>query len=69
VIGREYAAMRSHRIERWFNSYTPWTYAAGPFLRLVCPNNFRTSSEAGVIESSGGGVAYFHLRKPVGTKT
>lgn len=64
IAVREFAALRDPRIEQWFTTHTPWTYAAGPFLRFVCPTNFETSSSPALIESAGEGVVYLELRKP-----
>lgn len=65
VVVREFATLRNRRIERWFNTYVPWTYITGPFLRFVCPSNFETSTSSNLIERAGEGVAYVHVRKPV----
>lgn len=64
VSAREYAAFANPRLERWFNAHVPWSYAVGPFLRLVCPGNIRTSTNPGVIEAAGEGVVYLRLEKP-----
>jgi SAM-dependent methyltransferase len=64
IVIREFATLRNPRIEQWFTAYSPWTYAAGPFLRFVCPSNFETSDSASLIERAGMGVVYLHVRKP-----
>ncbi len=65
VGDREYAAQRNPRIERWFYAHAPWSYAAGPFLRFVCPRNFETATTSALIERTGEGVVYLRLEKPV----
>ena len=65
VGDREYAAQRNPRIERWFYAHAPWWYAAGPFLRFVCPRNFETATTSALIERTGEGVVYLRLEKPV----
>jgi SAM-dependent methyltransferase len=64
VVVREFATARDPRIERWYTAHLPWSSLTGPFLRFVCPSNFRTSSSPELIEAAGEGVAYLHLRKP-----
>jgi SAM-dependent methyltransferase len=66
VVVREFATMRNPGIERWYTGHLPWSTLVGPFLRFVCPSNFETSTSADLIERSGEGVAYAHLRKPLG---
>lgn len=60
----EYAVQRRPGIERRFYALAPWSYPAGPFLRLVCPGNFRVSASPELIDEAGSGVAYLRLRKP-----
>jgi SAM-dependent methyltransferase len=67
LIEQEFATLRSARFERWFTTYSPWSALTGPFLRLFCPSNFETSSSPKLIETSGPGVTYLHLRKPAGS--
>jgi SAM-dependent methyltransferase len=62
----EWAAQRRPGIERWFYDRAPWSYAAGPFLRLVCPGNFVTAPTPAPIERAGAGVVYARLAKPAG---
>ncbi len=64
VLHREFAAQRKPGVERWFYSHAPWSYPAGPFLRFVCPTNFDTSSDPGLIDEAGQGVVYMQLTKP-----
>jgi SAM-dependent methyltransferase len=65
VAEREYAAFAHPGLERWFNSHTPWSYAAGPSLRLVCPRDLRTALEPALVEATGEGVVYLRLVKDV----
>ena len=60
----EYAVQRRPGVERRFYAFAPWSYAVGPFLRVVCPGNFRISASPKLIEEAGSGVAYLRLRKP-----
>lgn len=61
---REFAVQRKPGIERWFYGHTPWSYAAGPFLRFVCPGNFDVSPAPALVERAGQGVVYLELVKP-----
>ncbi|HET9438333.1 MAG TPA: hypothetical protein VFO64_09025, partial [Gaiellaceae bacterium] len=65
VAEREYAAFAHPGLERWFNNNTPWSYAAGPFLRLVCPRDLRTAPGPALVEAAGEGVVYLRLVKDV----
>jgi SAM-dependent methyltransferase len=69
VVVREFATARDPRIERWYTGHLPWSSLTGPFLRFVCPSNFRTSSSPDLVEAAGEGVAYLHLRKPLTAST
>jgi SAM-dependent methyltransferase len=64
VTHREYAVQRRPGVERWFYDHVPWSYVAGPFLRLVCPTNFDIASDPAMIELAGEGVVYLQLEKP-----
>ena len=64
VEHREYAIQKRPGIERAFYRFAPWSYVVGPFLRLVCPGNFETSSSPELIERRGPGVVYLRLTKP-----
>ena len=64
VLEFEYAAQRRPGIERWFYDRAPWSYAAGPFLRFVCPGNFVVTATPAPIERAGVGVVYAKLVKP-----
>lgn len=63
VTHREFAAQRNPRIESWFYGHAPWTYALGPLLRLVCPNNFDVSASQDVLVGQDHGVVYLVLTK------
>ena len=61
---REFAAQKNPDIERRFYARVPWSYAYGPLLRVVCANNFKTSSTPDVVSAAGSGVVYLRLVKP-----
>lgn len=63
VLELEYAAQRRPGIERWFYDRAPWSYLAGPFLRLVCPGNFVVAPNPGPIVRAGAGVVYAKLER------
>ena len=65
VEHREYAVQRRPGIERRFYRYAPWSYPVGPFLRLVCPGNVKTSASPEVLEHATSGVVYLRLRRPL----
>jgi SAM-dependent methyltransferase len=64
VEAREYGILADPRVETFFNTHVPWSYAAGPFLRFLCPRNIRTSSDPALVDTPTGGVAYLKLEKP-----
>jgi SAM-dependent methyltransferase len=63
VTHREYALQRNPRIEQWFYSRRPWSYAVGGLLRLVCPGNFDISTSPDVLAGQDHGVVYVVLTK------
>ena len=66
IVERSFTVQRKPGIERWFYAHVPWSYATGPFLRLVCPANFESSPSPELIARAGRGVVYLRLVKPVG---
>jgi SAM-dependent methyltransferase len=66
VEEREFAVQRRPGIERRFYAWAPWSYLAGPFLRLVCPGNTDVSPIDDAVRRAGRGVVYLRLRKPEG---
>jgi SAM-dependent methyltransferase len=61
---REYAVQRRPGIERWFYAHEPWSYVAGPFLRMPLRDGFLVSDDSAVIAEHGRGVVYLQLEKP-----
>jgi SAM-dependent methyltransferase len=64
VDERSFTVQKNPGIERWFYAHVPWSYAAGPFLRFVCPSNFESSDNPELIARAGRGVVYVRLVKP-----
>jgi SAM-dependent methyltransferase len=63
VLRRQYTVARNPAIEQLFYRFTPWSYAAGGLLRLVCPRNFAVSDSPDLLPADGHGVVYLVLRK------
>jgi SAM-dependent methyltransferase len=61
---REFAWQRDERWERWFSRATPWSYALGGLLRIVCANNFDVAQDIAGLGDREHAVVYLRLRKP-----